>query len=94
MWFDERGIDYHFIDLSVKPLSPGELKSIAARTSWSSMLDRDGKVWKSRQLNWKEFDPYEELKANPLLLKTPVVRGDSAVVIGYNPGALEVFRHS
>jgi len=94
MWFDERGLDYHFIDLSVKPLSHGELKSIALRTSWDSMLDRGGKVWKSRQLDWKDFDPFEELAANPLLLKTPVVRGDAAVVIGYDPVAFEIFRRS
>jgi arsenate reductase (glutaredoxin) len=92
MWFDERGIGYHFIDLLVKPLSPGELKSIANYTSWESMLNRDSKVWKSRQLDWKEFDPYEELLTNPLLLKTPVVRGDAAVVIGYDPAAFEIFR--
>ncbi len=93
LWFDQRGISYHFVDLTKRALSPGELDSVASKTSWEQMLNKDGKVWKDRQLEWKEFDPREELLENPLLLKTPVVREGKAAIIGYKPdewAALEV----
>lgn len=85
LWFDARGISYHFVDLSKRGLSSGELNAIAARNSWDDMLDRKGKSWVKRQLEWKEFNPEEELTADPMLLKTPVVRNGYDVVIGYSP---------
>ena len=87
LWFDQRGIDYHYVDLNKRRLSPGELNAIATKNSWDDMLDREGKVWKKKQLEWKEFDPQEELNDDPLLLKTPVVRDGSEVIIGNAPDA-------
>jgi len=90
LWFDQRGIAYHFVDLTKRPLSSGELKSIASRNTWDAMLDKEGKVWKSRQLEWKEFDAEEELNEEPLLLKTPIVREGKAAIIGYKPEEWEM----
>lgn len=91
LWFDSRGISYHFVDLSKRALSTGELNAIAARNSWDDMLDRNSKSWAKRQLEWKEFDPEEELTADPLLLKTPVVRSGYDTVIGYSPDSWAMF---
>lgn len=85
LWFDQRGIGYHFVDLTKRPLSSGELKSIASKNSWEALLDKDGKVWKARQLEWKDFDAEEELNEEPLLLKTPIVREGAEAIIGYRP---------
>ncbi len=85
LWFDQRGISYHFVDLNKRALSPGELESVAARNSWDAMLNREGKVWKERQLEWKDFDAREELLETPLLLRTPVVRHNGEAVIGHQP---------
>ena len=87
LWFDQRGLSYHFVDVAKKPLSPGELKAIAAKNGWEAMLDKDGKAWAKKQLEWKEFDPEEELSDEPLLLKTPVVREGATAIIGYDPDA-------
>lgn len=75
------------MDLSKRGLSAGELNAIAARNSWDEMLDRDGKSWVKRQLEWKEFNAEEELTADAMLLKTPVVRNGYDVVIGYSPAS-------
>jgi len=93
-WFDERGIGYQYVNLAKRALSATELSAIARVVSWDDMMDDQGKVWASRQLAWKEFDPLEELLAHPLLLKTPVVRRDAMVVIGYRPRILERFQQS
>ena len=85
LWFEQRGISFHFVDISKKALSPGELRSIAEKTSWDEMLDRESKAWSRRQLEWKDFDAEEELNEEILLLKTPVVRSKKKVIIGYKP---------
>ncbi len=91
LWFEQRGISFHFVDLGKRGLSSGELQSIALRTSWDDMMDRESKAWTKRQLEWKEFIPEEELNEEPLLLKTPVVREGSKIVIGYKPDEWEQF---
>ena len=92
LWFDQRGIDYHFVDLNKRALSPGELKAIADQTGWEEMLDRSGALWKKLQLEWKEFDTREELEEHPLLLRTPVVRRGTRVAIGHDPDAWAAFK--
>ena len=91
LWFDQRGISYHFVDLGKRALSPGELRAIAAGKSWDDMMDRSSKAWAKKQLEWKEFDPEEELTADSLLLRTPVVRNGVDVVIGYEPMSWIIF---
>ena len=85
LWFDERGISYHFVDLNKRPLSPGELESIAAKNGWDEMLNKKSRSWEKRQLAWKDFDPREELTEDPGLLLTPVVREGRDAVLGYRP---------
>ena len=89
LWFDQRGIAYHFVDLAKRPLSPGELKAVAAKATWDGLIDKDGRAWAERQLAWKEYDPEEELGDDIRLMKTPVVREGAEVVIGYDPEAWE-----
>lgn len=84
LWFDQRGISYHFVDLDKRALSPGELNAIAQNRKWDSLMDTEGKEWKTRQLEWKNFDPKEELLECPKLLKTPILREGREVIIGYN----------
>ena len=91
LWFEQRGVSFHFLDVGKRALSPGELKSIALKTSWDDMMNRDSKAWSKRQLEWKDFNPEEELNEEPLLLKTPIVRSNSDVVIGYKPDEWERF---
>ena len=91
LWFDQRGIKYHFVDLGKRALSSGELKAIAVRNTWDEMLDRKSRAWSKKQLEWKDFDPEEELTEDPLLLLTPVVRNGNTAVIGYNPTSWEQF---
>ena len=85
LWFEQRGISFHFVDLGKRSLSPGELKAIAAVIPWDDMMNRESKAWKKKQLEWKEFNPEEELFEDSLLLKTPVVRDGNNIVIGYVP---------
>ena len=85
LWFDQRGIPYHFLDCRKKPLSLGELKAVAAGRSWHDLIDRDSAAWKKHQLEWKDFDPREEIIEHQELLITPILRDGPEVVIGSDP---------
>ena len=88
-WFKERGLRPHFIDLAERGPSPGELKSIAARVGgFEPLLDRAGSRYRDRGLlQAAPTGPRIEaaLVADPLLLKTPIVRCSKEATVGFQP---------
>ncbi len=84
-FFKERGIKYHFRDLAQKGLTKGELNNIKAKIPLEELMNRDGKQFKKRNLQYIIFDPEEELLNDPLLLKTPIVRIGKDATVGYVP---------
>ena len=85
LFFDQRGIDYHFVDLAKRSLSDGELKSIVQGRSWEDLIDTGGKVWQKKQLAWKDYNAEEEIREDQSLLITPILRDKNSVVIGLKP---------
>ena len=88
-YFKERNIEIHFVDLSRKGISPGELKKIKAKIPIGDIIDREGNEYKKRNLQFIRHDIEEELLAHPLLFRTPIVRQGAEVIIGCNPEAWE-----
>ena len=88
-WFKERGIRVQSIELTEKGLSPGELKSVAARVGGvEALIDRDGKRYVDKGLKYSApTGPRIEalLLEDPLLLKTPIVRRGSDATLGFSP---------
>ena len=84
-FFKERGVKIQFIDLAEKGPSKGELESIARKIPVEELIDRDGKQYKQRQLEYKVFDIWEELLADPLLLRTPITRFGQEAQLGVVP---------
>ena len=87
-WFKERGIALHRVDLHDKGLSPGELKSVAARVGFEALLDREGARYRDRGLRAAApTGPRVEqiLLDDPLLLRTPIVRNGREATIGFEP---------
>ena len=84
-FFRERGVAYQFIDLAEKGISPGELASVKAAVGETQLIDTEGKRYRDRGLAHQDFDPATEILADPLLLKTPVVRDGRRAVIGHDP---------
>jgi arsenate reductase-like glutaredoxin family protein len=87
-FFSDRGIHYHFRDLNDKSLSPKEIANIS-RNDPEALLDREGKAWIEGGYEHRLFDAEEELLENPALIKTPIIRNDKGVVIGFNQKALK-----
>ncbi|HCY74558.1 MAG TPA: ArsC family transcriptional regulator [Ignavibacteriales bacterium] len=84
-YFKERRIPFHFRDLIEKALTKGELDNISRVIPFNDLIDRECKRFKDRGMQFMVFDIEEELLADPLLLKTPIVRNEKLVTVGYQP---------
>ena len=92
-FFRDRGIQYHFVDLTKHTLSQGELDNILKASTMhgipqaESLIDKESLAFKKRGLAYMDYDEAEEILADPLLLRTPIVREGSQAVIGDNETA-------
>ena len=82
-FFKERRIPFHFRDLNEKGLAKGELENITRIIPLEELIDREGKQFKKRNMQYMVFNLEEELLSDSLLLKTPIVRNGKEVTIGY-----------
>ena len=96
-FFSDRGIKYHFVDLTKHRLSQGELDNIRRGIPGSeSLIDTESPSFKKRGMAYMVYDETEEILADPLLLRTPIVREGSRAAAGDNETAwkaiAEVYR--
>lgn len=84
-FFKERRIPFHFRDLYEKGLTKGELENISHLIPFDELIDREGKQYKKRNMQYMVFNIKEELLNDPLLIKTPIVRNGKEVVLGFKP---------
>ena len=90
-FFADRRLPVHFVDVAQKGMSPGELRSVAARLGAAGMealIDREGKRYLDRGLKYAApTGPRIEqaLVDDPLLIKTPVVRCAAGATVGFVP---------
>lgn len=84
-FFKERGIKIQMIDLAEKGMSKGELASVAKSVPLEELIDTSSKEYEKRNLKYLKHNIEEELLANPLLFKTPVVRCGREAAAGYAP---------
>ena len=88
-FFKERGVKAHVIDLGQKAMSPGELRNVAARVGgFEALIDRGGKRYVDKGLKYAApTGPRIEqmLIADPLLLRTPIVRAGNRATVGFVP---------
>ncbi|MFZ2324695.1 MAG: ArsC/Spx/MgsR family protein [Ignavibacteriaceae bacterium] len=82
-FFKERRIPFHFRDLNEKGLTKGEFENISRVIPLNDLIDRESKKFKDRGMQFMVFDIEEELLSDPLLLKTPIVRNEKWVTVGY-----------
>jgi len=85
----ERRVDFQFVDLNQRKLSPGELDNIAERLGPEMMINKNSKQYKERGLEYMVFDPLKELAEDPRLLRTPVIRTEKRVLVGFDAESLE-----
>lgn len=86
-YFKERRIKYQFIDLNIKEMSKGELKSIKEAIGINNLINIKSKEYaKSNIGSIRSSEVKEEiLLKNPKLYKTPIVRNGKLATVGYEP---------
>lgn len=84
-YFKERKIPYQFVDLTLRGLSKGELDKVKSAVGLESLMDKAGKEYAKRNLQYLVHNVEEQLLAYPALLKTPIVRNGAKATIGYCP---------
>jgi arsenate reductase-like glutaredoxin family protein len=91
-FFAERRIKTHFVDLQERPASPGELKRFSQRFGIGALVDRDSRRFAELGLGAARLSDerwLDQLVAEPLLLRMPLVRQGSQLTLGE---ATEVWR--
>ncbi|HJZ89143.1 MAG TPA: ArsC/Spx/MgsR family protein [Polyangia bacterium] len=94
-FFRERGIRFQWIDLARAGMSAGELRSVAARAGgMEALIDRESKRYLERGLKYAAPSGARieaTLLADPLLLRTPIVRNGAQATVGYQPDSWEAW---
>jgi arsenate reductase (glutaredoxin) len=86
-FFKERRVAIHYVDLSKKPMSPGEIKRFTDRFGLPALLDTEGKSWLDAGLKYMKVSDSEMLKKierDPKLLRLPLIRGGKLLSIGHD----------
>lgn len=83
-YFKERKIPYQFINLAEKGPSKRELESFTKFYTLEELLDSEGKEYTKRNLKYFAYDIEELLSENPILFKTPMIRYDKGVMVGFD----------
>ena len=84
-FFKERRIDIQFIDLNIKGLSSGELKSVSNSIPLDSLINKNGREYEKRNLKYIVHNTEEVLLEYPLLFSTPIVRCGKKASLGHDP---------
>jgi len=77
-FFKERRIAIHQVDLTRKPIAPGELRRFTERLGARALVDETSRAWREAGLGYL----VERLLADSSLLRLPLVRYGNAVAAG------------
>ena len=84
-FFSERRIQVHFVDLTVRAASSGELRRFAQKFGVEALLDRDSRRFADLGLRHAQLSEdcwLEKLAEEPMLLKMPLVRCQNRLSVG------------
>jgi arsenate reductase (glutaredoxin) len=88
-FFSERRVKTHFVDLTERAASLGELRRFAQKFGVTALIDRDSKRFDDLGLRYAQLSDerwLEKLADEPLLLRMPLVRNASQLTIGAAEG--------
>ena len=89
-YFKERRIPFQFINLAEKPMSKGELQSVArAVGGLDALINPDARDQDAAALvmHIAEVQRFEMLLENQQVLREPIVRNGRQATVGYAPDA-------
>ncbi|HXY29312.1 MAG TPA: ArsC/Spx/MgsR family protein [Gemmatimonadaceae bacterium] len=87
-FFAERRIKTHFVDLTVRPASLGELRRFAQKFGVAALVDRSARRFGELGLQYARLSDerwLEKLSEEPGLLRLPLARHRHSITIGLAP---------
>ena len=84
-FFAERRVRTHFVDLTQRAASAGELRRFAQKFGVQTLLDRESRRFAELGLGYGSYSDdrwLQKLADEPLLLKQPLVRNGNLLTIG------------
>ena len=84
-FFSERRIKTHFVDLTIRAASLGELQRFAQRFGVEALVERNSRAFAELRLQHSALSPerwLQKLSEEPALLKMPLVRNGNALTLG------------
>lgn len=84
-FFSERRVKTHFVDLTERAASLGELRRFAQKFGVTRLVDRDSRRFLELGLQYAQLSDEKwllKLTEEPLLLRIPLVRNGNALTIG------------
>lgn len=89
-FFKERRVPFHFVDLKVRPPSPGELRRWVQRFGVDGVLDRSSRSYRDQGLSYvaaSDEDWIARLIRDPTVLRLPLARCGKELAVGDDPAA-------
>jgi arsenate reductase-like glutaredoxin family protein len=89
-FFSERRVTVHFVDLTVRAASKGELTRFTQKFGVPALVDRTSKRFTELGLAHAALSEerwLEKLVTEPLLLRQPLVRGENRLTVGADEAA-------
>ncbi|HET7038825.1 MAG TPA: ArsC/Spx/MgsR family protein [Gemmatimonadales bacterium] len=89
-FFSERRVKTHFVDLTVRPASPGELRRFAQKFGVAALVDRESRRFADLGLRATQLSDerwLQKLSEEPMLLRIPLVRFQNQLTVGVDEAA-------
>ena len=83
-FFKERRICVQFIDFNIKGLSKGELNNVLQFYDINDIVNAESKEYIKRNFKYIVHDKINIVLEFPLILKTPIIRNNKKVFIGFD----------
>ena len=80
----ERNVEYQFVDLKERDLSPREWDNIFNHYSGEDLINKESISYKKKGFSYMVYDAKEELIENSDLLITPILRNKNRVKLGFD----------
>jgi arsenate reductase (glutaredoxin) len=86
-FFKERRVEIHFVDLTRKPMSPGEIKRFIDHFGLAALIDTEGKAYVDAGMKYLKLSDAEllaKIEREPKLLRLPLIRAANRLSAGHD----------
>jgi arsenate reductase (glutaredoxin) len=96
-WLDSHGVAYEFHDYKTAGIEEATLEAWAREVGWEILLNRAGttfrKLPENDKLSLNEKKAIALMRAQPSLIKRPVLLSGKKIVVGFKPDTYAGFFH-